>query len=99
MAKIRIESLDLSYNAEKGESILDANLEQDVDHPHDCGGNCACSTCKIIVVSGGEHLSPQDEDEFDTLDAYGWEPGDYRLACQCLIQEDGEIVIRLPEPE
>lgn len=99
MAKIRIEGLDLAYEAAKGESILDTNLEQGVDHPNDCGGNCACSTCKIVVVSGGEHLSPQDEDEFDTLDVYGWEPADYRLACQCVVQGEGEVVIKMPEPE
>ena len=99
MGSVRIENLDLTYPAAPGASILDLDLENGMDHPSDCGGNCACSTCKIAVVSGGEHLSEQSEDERDTLDAYGWDPDEYRLACQCILERDGEVVIRLPEPE
>ena len=99
MASIRIEKLDKSHETEVGSTILEANLDNDIDHPNDCGGNCACSTCKVIVHSGAEILSPQSEDERDTLDAYGWEPGDYRLSCQCVIEGEGEVVIEFPEPE
>ncbi len=99
MGLIRIENLGVVRPVETGISILDADLAGDVDHPHDCGGNCACSTCKIVVLSGGELLSPQQDDERDTLDAYGWDPDAFRLACQCIIEGEGNIVIRLPEPE
>ena len=63
MGEIRIENLDLVYKAEEGNTILDLNLENDVDHANDCGGNCACSTCKIVVISGSENLSEQEEFE------------------------------------
>ncbi len=99
MGTIRIENLNLNFNVEMGNSILESDLKNNLDHPHDCGGNCACSTCKIIVISGGENLSPQGEDERDTLDAYGWDPDKFRLACQCLVERDGEIVFSLPAPE
>ncbi|MEE9275463.1 MAG: 2Fe-2S iron-sulfur cluster-binding protein [bacterium] len=95
MGTIRIENLDVAYEVEAGVSILEANLEKNVDHEHDCGGNCACSTCKISILSGGELLSPQEEDERDTLDAYGWDPDEFRLACQCIVKREGEIVIHL----
>lgn len=99
MASIRIQNFDTVHEADIGSTILEANLDNDVDHPNDCGGNCACSTCKVIVISGAEFISPQDEDERDTLDAYDWDPGDYRLSCQCVIESEGEVVIEFPEPE
>jgi len=99
VGEIRIENLDIVYKAEEGNSILDLNLENDVDHTNDCGGNCACSTCKIVVISGSENLSDQEEEERDILEAYGWNADEYRLACQCFVEEDGDIVLNLPDPE
>ena len=99
LSVVRYENLDAEYEAEAGDSILDADLNNGVDHTNDCGGNCACSTCKVVVVSGAEHLSPQEEDERDTLDAYGWNPDEYRLACQCILKGEGRIVLRMPDPE
>ena len=68
MGEIRIENLDVTYKAEEGSSILDLNLENNIDHTNDCGGNCACSTCKIVIVSGGQNLSEQEEEERDILE-------------------------------
>ncbi len=99
MASIRIQNPDVSHEADIGSTILETNLENDIDHTNDCGGNCACSTCKVIVVSGGEFLSEQQGDERDTLDAYGWDPDDFRLSCQCVIEGEGEIIIRFPEDD
>ncbi len=99
MGEIRIQNLDVVYKAEEGNSVLDLDLENDVDHPNDCGGNCACSTCKIIVISGSENLSEQEEEEREILEAYGWNPDEYRLACQCFIEEGGDVVLNLPNPE
>lgn len=99
MGVIRYENLNVEYEAEAGRSILDADLDNGVDHTNDCGGNCACSTCKVVVVSGAGLLSPQGEDERNTLDAYGWNPDEYRLACQCVVEGEGRIVLRMPEPE
>lgn len=99
MASIRIQNLDAVHDAEIGSTILEANLENDIDPLNDCGGNCACSTCKVVVISGGELLAEQQEDERDTLDAYGWDPAEFRLSCQCVIEGEGEIVIRFPEED
>lgn len=96
---IQIKNLDEVHEADVGTTILEANLDNDIEHPNDCGGNCACSTCKVMIVSGEENLSEQDEDERDTLDAYGWDPDEYRLSCQCVIEGPGVVVIEFPEPE
>ncbi|HJP12961.1 MAG: 2Fe-2S iron-sulfur cluster-binding protein [Nitrospinota bacterium] len=99
MASIQNKVTDETVEAEVGSTILESNLDNDIEHPCDCGGNCACSTCKVIVISGGAILSSQDEDERDTLDAYGWDPDEFRLACQCVIKSEGNVVIEFPEPE
>lgn len=99
MASIRIRTFEVAHDAEVGNTILETNLENDIDHPNDCGGNCACSTCKVIIISGNEFLSEQDEDERDTLEAFGWDPNEYRLSCQCVIEGEGEIVLEFPEEE
>ncbi len=99
LASIQNKITDETVEAEVGSTILEGNLDNDIEHPCDCGGNCACSTCKVIVISGGEILSSQEEDERDTLDAYGWDPDEFRLACQCVIKSEGNVVIEFPEPE
>ena len=99
MASIRVQNFGTVNEVHIGCTILETNLENGIEHPNDCGGNCACSTCKIVVISGSECLSSQDEDERDTLDAYGWNPDDFRLSCQCVIEAGGEVVIAFPDPE
>jgi 2Fe-2S ferredoxin len=41
----------------KGGSVLDVALEHGVSLEHNCGGNCACTTCHVIVRKGAENLS------------------------------------------
>ena len=35
---------------------------------HACGGNCACTTCHVVVKKGKELLSEMDDEEADRLD-------------------------------
>ena len=78
-------------------SILDVLLAHGVHLEHACGGNCACTTCHVIVKGGGEKLSPSEESEEDLLDkAPGLTPTS-RLGCQAVIKEgDAEIVVLIP---
>jgi ferredoxin len=64
---------------------------------HACGGNCACTTCHVIVKKGGEHLTPSEEAEDDLLDkAPGLTPTS-RLGCQAVVEDpDAEIVVVVP---
>src|SRR5262249_48547700 len=76
-------------------SILDILLGHVVYLEHACGGNCACTTCHVIVKKGMEHLSENTETEDDLLDkAPGLTPNS-RLGCQAVI-EDGDIVVMIP---
>lgn len=76
-------------------SILDVMLGHGLFLEHACGGNCACTTCHVIVKSGMAQLSENTEEEDDLLDkAPGLTPTS-RLGCQAVIN-DGEIIILVP---
>jgi 2Fe-2S ferredoxin len=76
-------------------SILDVLLGHDAFLEHACGGNCACTTCHVIVKKGVEYLSESTEEEEDLLDkAPGLRPTS-RLGCQAVIR-DGEVVVLIP---
>src|SRR5438874_5768563 len=77
-------------------SILDVLLAHGVPLEHACGGNCACTTCHVIVKQGVHQLSPAEESEEDMLDrAPGLTPTS-RLGCQAVIEDDAEIVVVVP---
>jgi 2Fe-2S ferredoxin len=76
-------------------SILDIALKNNISLEHNCGGNCACTTCHIIVRSGAENLSEMEEDEEDKLDqAPGLTPYS-RLGCQSVVS--GDVVVEIPD--
>jgi 2Fe-2S ferredoxin len=78
-------------------SILDVLLAHGIPLDHACGGNCACTTCHVIVKQGFDRLSPSSEEEDDLLDrAPGLTPTS-RLGCQAVIEDpDAEIVVVVP---
>ena len=83
------------HDGEPG-SILDVLLAHGVHLEHACGGNCACTTCHVIVKSGFDKLSEAEESELDLLDrAPGLTPTS-RLGCQAVVQDDAEITILVP---
>jgi 2Fe-2S ferredoxin len=72
-------------------SILDVLLAHGVPLDHACGGNCACTTCHVIVKQGFQKLSPSDESEDDLLDQAP------RLGCQAVITDPNiEITVVIP---
>ena len=76
-------------------SLLDIALEHGVELEHNCGGNCACTTCHIIVREGEENLSEMEEEEEDKLDlAPGLTPSS-RLGCQSVVR--GDVTVEIPE--
>jgi 2Fe-2S ferredoxin len=77
-------------------SVLDVMLGHGLRLEHSCGGNCACTTCHVVVKSGAEHLSEAQETEEDLLDkAPGLTPTS-RLGCQARVVRDGEVTVWIP---
>lgn len=97
MPKIRFLPLDIEIEAAEGTAVLDAALDNNIRIDHNCGGNCACSTCHIIVEEGFDALNEMSEDEIDMLDEAEGLTETSRLACQCKVTSD--LVVRIPEKE
>jgi len=81
----------------KPESLLDVAMNNNFFLDHACGGNCACTTCHVIVQKGEELLSEMDDDEADRLDMAAGLTLHSRLGCQAVIDKAGEIVVEIPE--
>jgi 2Fe-2S ferredoxin len=92
---VEFESGKLPYHEHgKPESLLDVCLNFGMHLEHACGGNCACTTCHVIVTKGMENLSELDEDEEG--DRLQMAPGltlRSRLGCQSVVEGDVEVQI------
>jgi 2Fe-2S ferredoxin len=95
MPKVRFLPLDIEVEVKEGTPVLDAALDNNISIDHNCGGNCACSTCHIIVEKGFETLGKMSEDEEDMLDEAEGLTATSRLACQAKVTQD--LVVRIPE--
>ncbi len=76
---------------EPQETILSASLRSGIPHTHACGGKAKCSTCRVLVLEGAEHLPPRNQRE-ETLASRLSLSDDIRLACQTAVQ--GRVKIR-----
>ncbi len=93
---VEVDEKDYPYGDHgKPGSILDIALGPGIPLDHNCGGNCACTTCHVIVRAGAENLSEMEEDEEDKLDeAPGLTPYS-RLGCQCVVH--GDVTVEIPD--
>jgi ferredoxin, 2Fe-2S len=81
--------------ANVGDSICEALLDNGVNIEHACDMSCACTTCHIIVREGFNSLNELDENEEDLLDrAWGLEPNS-RLSCQAFVAQK-DLVVEIP---
>ena len=76
-------------------SLLDIALAHGIHLEHNCGGNCACTTCHVIVREGEENLSEMQVDEEDRLDTAEGLTIHSRLGCQAVVH--GDVVVEIPE--
>ena len=80
-----------------GETLLALSLRCDIPHLNECHGRARCTTCRVRVGHGAEHLPPRDGREAEIARARGW-AADVRLACQLVPTADCEVE-RLIFPE
>ena len=78
-----------------GFSVLEASRWAGLPHASICGGRGRCSTCRIRVGQGLEHLPPIAPSEAATLHRVRAKPG-VRLACQVRPTRDVSVAPLLP---
>mmetsp|Transcript_74434 Transcript_74434/g.206712 ORF Transcript_74434/g.206712 Transcript_74434/m.206712 type:complete len:159 (-) Transcript_74434:124-600(-) len=89
-----------TVSARSGQTILEVAHAHDIDIEGACGGECACSTCHVILTQEGfDRLEPPDDDEADMLDLASHVTDTSRLGCQVKLLKgrDDDMRIQLPE--
>jgi 2Fe-2S ferredoxin len=103
MAKIKFIQFDGTetvVEADQGTSVKDAaidNLVPGIDA--DCGGECSCATCHVIVDQAWiDIVGLPSEQEESMLDLNPDREENSRLSCQIKITDDMDgLVVQLPE--
>lgn len=94
--KVQIRYLDGPVaTIDPGMTILDGSRLARIPHASVCGGRGRCSTCRIRLGAGAEHLPPPADDEAKVLARIGADDG-IRLACQLRPDQDIEVALLLP---
>ena len=87
---------EVELKAAIGESVLELALDHGINIEHACGGVCACSTCHVYIEKGMDLLPEASEDEEDRVDEAPGVNLKSRLACQCVVEKEGQIVVKVP---
>ena len=90
--------MNVTISAHRGDTLLDAALENGIEMPHECGGNCSCTTCHVTIEAGMENLSAMEEPEDERLATASDRMARSRLGCQALLR-GGAVVATLQEAE
>jgi 2Fe-2S ferredoxin len=85
----------ITLEADAEDTILEVARANKIRLEHNCGGNCSCSTCHVIVREGEENLSPLEEEEDDRLEECEERGSGSRLSCQARIR--GDVTVEIPE--
>ena len=78
-----------------GLTVLEASRVAGIPHASVCGGRGRCSTCRVRVGAGAEHLEEASPEEQKVLRRVG-APPDVRLACQIRPTRDLTVTPLMP---
>ena len=81
----------------EGDSILEVCEDNDIHLNHNCGGVCGCSTCHVYVEKGEDLLPEMSDREEEYVDRARNPRYNSRLACQCRLEEDGDLEVIIPD--
>lgn len=97
MPSIEIRNLDKKtiQNPNLSKPLLWIFLESGLDWMHACGGKGRCTTCKAVVLMGGENLLPKSPAEM-RYEGQGLLAGNERLCCQARLT-GGDLQIEVPD--
>ena len=85
-----------THVAAPGESVLDVALNNGIQLQHNCGGVCGCSTCHVYINAGGDDLPEISDKEEDFIDRAENPRINSRLACQCVVEANMQLVVTVP---
>jgi 2Fe-2S ferredoxin len=80
-------------------TLLDNIHQTGIDWMHSCGKKGRCTTCKGIILKGGDLLSTLSENELRMSNLNRIQK-DERLMCQTKVKEEileGTITVKVPE--
>ncbi len=89
MLLIKGRTAEASVAIKVGRSILDHALEHQIDVAFSCTRG-TCARCRCFIAAGMDYLSPPSDAEYDRMDEEEIAQG-YRLGCQAIVRENGEI--------
>ena len=96
---IEADGREFPVDCQPGRSLMEAARAADIQGIlADCGGNCACATCRVFVEAAWlARLAPIAELEEATLEMRDLPRPNERLSCQLPVTQalDG-MVVRLP---
>lgn len=84
-----------TFMAPIGLTLLQISRMNRIPHASVCDGRARCSTCRVRVLKGAEHLPTTSDQELQVLKRIG-SPTNVRLACQLRPTEDLTISTLLP---
>lgn len=89
----------VTVDAKAGKSLLDLAFENDIVIEHNCGGLCACTSCRVIVKEGLNLIQIKSEEENRLLSEAGFPGDEHRLGCCCKILDAGgkKIIVEIPQ--
>jgi 2Fe-2S ferredoxin len=96
MVKIVIQNLgqrEVTAN-DPAKPVLRVIQESGIDWMTDCGGKGRCTTCRAIVIEGGENLTPNSPAELNYRGLGLLLPNE-RLMCQ--VRAKGDLILRVPD--
>ena len=68
-------------------TILDTSIANKIPHFRECGGRGRCTTCRVRILDGMDHVSARTTNEARIAEERGWDSFT-RLACQTRVTGD-----------
>lgn len=97
MASIVIRNLNEKTipNPNLAKPLLWIFLENGIDWMHACGGKGRCTTCKAVILKGGENLIPKSQAEL-RYESQNQLASNERLCCQAKLVA-GNLEVEVPQ--
>ncbi len=91
MPEVRFLPDEVTVDTRPGESLLDAARRTGIPMVAACGGEAACTTCRVLVVEGVERMAAPPAEEAALLAPLG-PNGSIRLGCRAV--PEGPVAVR-----